>query len=82
VEELKKAICDRVFEEKQSSRTFGECLVYNEVPSKLRFGDVLVVHNFSRFGRNKEEIKKEWENMKEDTEQVYTARCPPLFLIG
>ena len=34
--------------------------VYKEPRSKLRFGDVLVVHALSRFSQNKEEIRDEW----------------------
>ncbi|WP_270363423.1 recombinase family protein [Bacillus paranthracis] len=40
--------------------------VYQEMRSKMRFGDVLVVHDLSRFGRNKEEIRNEWKKLIEE----------------
>ena len=60
IEELEKYGCEKIFIEKQSGKNFGERTVYQEMRSKLRFHDVLVVHDLSRFGRNKEEIKNEW----------------------
>ncbi len=61
VRELEEFGCDKIFEEKQSGKNFKDRPVYQELKSKLRFGDVLVVHDLSRFGRDKQEIKDEWE---------------------
>lgn len=71
VQELNKFGCDKIFTEKQSGKNFKERTVYNHLRSKLRFGDVLVVHDLSRFGRNKEEIRDEWQSLiKEDIDIV------------
>lgn len=78
VEELKKAGCEKVFEEKQSGRNFGERPVYNEMRSQLRFDDVLVVHDLSRFGRNKEEIKDEWEALIKKEVDIVVLNMPIL----
>lgn len=60
IEELKKYGCEKIFTEKESAKDF-ERPVYQKLKNKLRFNDVLVVTDLSRFGRNKEEIKNEWE---------------------
>lgn len=71
VSELEEFGCDKIFEEKQSGKNFKDRPVYQELKNKLRFGDVLVVHDLSRFGRNKQEIKDEWEALiKEDIDIV------------
>lgn len=71
IKELEQFGCDKIFQEKQSAKNFRERPVYNELRSNLRFGDVLVVHDLSRFGRNKQEIKNEWEALiKEDIDIV------------
>lgn len=59
IEALENANCEKIFVEKKSGKDFNRP-VYKELKSKLRFGDVLVVKDLSRFGRNKEEIKNEW----------------------
>ncbi|WP_256942635.1 hypothetical protein [Bacillus sp. OV166] len=48
---------ERIYQERQSGKDFARP-VYKE----MRFGDVLVVHDLSQFGRNKEEIRNEWKN--------------------
>lgn len=52
--------CEKIFEEEESAKDFQRP-VYNEMKRMLRFGDVLVVSDLSRFGRNKKQIKEEWE---------------------
>lgn len=59
IKDLEEHGCEMIFEEKRSGSNFSRP-VYQEMKKKLRFGDVLVVHDLSRFGRNKEEIKNEW----------------------
>lgn len=56
VKDLEEFGCNKIISEKQSGKNFGERRIYNDMRKKLRFGDVLVVHDLSRFGRNKEEI--------------------------
>lgn len=71
VKKLKEFGCDKIFEEKQSSKNFSERPVYYEMRNKMRFGDVLIVDDLSHFGRNKEQIKNEWESlMKEEIDIV------------
>lgn len=71
IKELEEFGCDKIFQEKQSGKNFISRPVYKELRKKLRFGDVLVVHDLSRFGRNKQEIKDEWEALiKEDIDIV------------
>jgi len=54
--------CEKIFVEKESAKDFKRP-VYMELKKKLRFGDVLVVTDLSRFGRNAEEINKEWDEL-------------------
>jgi DNA invertase Pin-like site-specific DNA recombinase len=70
IEALENFGCDRIFTEKESAKDF-ERPVYQDLKSKLRFGDIFVVKELSRFGRNKEQIKEEWEwFMKNDIDIV------------
>jgi DNA invertase Pin-like site-specific DNA recombinase len=46
--------------------------------SKLRFGDVLVVHDLSRFGRNKEEIRDEWKELTKEGVDLVVLNMPIL----
>lgn len=78
INELEKFGCNKIFTEKQSGRNFKERSVFNEMRSKLRFGDVLVVHDLSRFGRNKEEIRDEWESLKKDEIDIVVLNMPIL----
>lgn len=77
IKELEEFGCDRIYEEKQSGKDFDRP-VYREMRSKLRFGDVLVVHDLSRFGRNKEEIKHEWESLIKDEIDIVVLNMPIL----
>lgn len=70
LKELKEFGCDKIYTEKQSGKDFARP-VYREMRSKMRFSDVLVVHDLSRFGRNKQEIRDEWQQIiKEDIDIV------------
>lgn len=62
---------------KQSGKNF-ERPVYKEMRSKMRFGDVLVVHDLSRFGRNKQEIKDEWEALVREEIDIVVLNMPIL----
>ena len=77
LKELKEYGCDRIFSEKQSGKDFSRP-VYKEMRSKLRFGDVLVVHDLSRFGRNKEEIRNEWKSLIEEEIDIVVLNMPIL----
>lgn len=78
VNELSEFGCDKVFEEQQSGKNFKDRPVYQTLKSKLRFGDVLVVHDLSRFGRNKQEIKDEWEALIKDEIDIVVLNMPIL----
>lgn len=77
IKELEEYGCDRIFKEKQSGKDF-ERKVYKEMRSKMRFGDVLVVHDLSRFGRNKEEIRNEWEILIREEIDIVVLNMPIL----
>ncbi|WP_346729210.1 recombinase family protein [Lederbergia citrea] len=77
LQELKEYGCDRIYQEKQSGRDF-ERPVYKEMRSKMRFGDVLVVHDLSRFGRNKQEIIDEWEALVKEEIDIVVLNMPIL----
>jgi DNA invertase Pin-like site-specific DNA recombinase len=51
---------DRVFSDKESGKNFDR-LAYREMVSLLKEGDLVVVSSLDRFGRNYEEIGKQWE---------------------
>lgn len=78
VKELEEFGCGKIFSEKQSGKNFEEREIYNDMRKKLRFGDVLVVHDLSRFGRNKEEIKDEWESLMKDEIDIVVLNMPIL----
>lgn len=44
----------------------------------MRFGDVLVVHDLSRFGRNKQEILNEWKEITENEIDIVVLNMPIL----
>ncbi|MGE7545888.1 recombinase family protein [Sporosarcina newyorkensis] len=77
LQELKEYGCDRIYQEKQSAKDFDRP-IYKEMRSKMRFGDVLVVHDLSRFGRNKQEIKEEWESIIEEEIDIVVLNMPIL----
>lgn len=78
IEELKKFGCEKVFTEKESAKSFKNRLVYEEMRNKLRFNDILVVHDLSRFGRNKEEILSEWKWLIDNEIDIVVLNMPIL----
>ncbi|GGE53420.1 DNA recombinase [Pullulanibacillus camelliae] len=77
LKELEEYGCDRIYQEKQSGKNF-ERPIYKEMRSKMRFGDVLVVHDLSRFGRNKQEIRDEWKALIEEEIDIVVLNMPIL----
>ena len=71
---------DRIFEEKVSGRNFNR-EVYQGMKMALRRGDVLIIKELDRLGRNMEQIKDEWDALQKmgidiiviDTEILNTA---------
>ena len=78
IQELKNFGCEKIFTEKQSGKNFKDRTVYHEMREKLRFNDVLVVHDLSRFGRNKVEIKNEWQWLVENDIDIVVLNMPIL----
>ena len=54
---------DEVIIEKASGKNFTGRAKYQEMKSKLRAGDLVIVKSIDRFGRNYTEICKEWESI-------------------
>lgn len=54
---------DEVIVEKASGKNFVGRAKYQEMKSKLRTGDLVIVKSIDRFGRNYTEICKEWESI-------------------
>src|SRR5699024_7899982 len=78
LQDLKEFGCDRIYQEKQSGKNFKDRTAYRDMRSKMRFGDVLVVHDLSRFGRNKEEIRNEWKALIEEEVDIVVLNMPIL----
>src|SRR5699024_2660361 len=76
IKELKDFGCTKVFEEKQSIENLNKQTVYRELKSNLCSGDVLVVHDMICLGRNKQEIKKEWETFIKEKIDVVILKNP------
>lgn len=77
IEDLKKYGCEKIFKEKVSGKNF-ERAEYKKMRKQLRFGDILVIHDLSRFGRNKEEIMNEWKSLIEDEIDIVVLSLPIL----
>lgn len=77
IEDLKNYGCEYIFEEKVSGKNFDRP-EYKKLRKKLRFGDILVVHDLSRFGRNKEEIMSEWKSLVDDNIDIVVLNLPVL----
>ena len=54
---------DEIFIEKASGKNFIGREKYQQMKSQLRKGDLIIVHSIDRFGRNYEQICKEWESL-------------------
>ena len=54
---------DEIIVEKASGKNFVGREKYQEMKSKLRAGDLVVVKSIDRFGRNYSQICKEWESI-------------------
>jgi len=76
---LEQGINERdIFMDKQSGKDFNR-EQYQLVKGQLREGDVLYIHSLDRFGRNKDEIQKEWaEITKEQKADIVVLDMPLL----
>ncbi|MFO1446011.1 recombinase family protein, partial [Bacillus sp. Bva_UNVM-123] len=75
---LKVGIDERdIFTDKQSGKNF-ERENYQLMKRILRKGDILYVHSLDRFGRNKDEIIKEWGELTKQMEVDIVVLDMPL----
>lgn len=75
---LKVGIDERdIFTDKQSGKNF-ERENYQLMKRMLRKGDILYVHSLDRFGRNKDEIIKEWGELTKQMEVDIVVLDMPL----
>ncbi|OTY95602.1 recombinase family protein, partial [Bacillus thuringiensis] len=51
---------------------------YQALKSCLREGDILYIHSLDRFGRNKDEIEKEWKEITKDIKADIVVLDMPL----
>ena len=58
---LKKIKVDEIVVEKASGKNFIDREKYQELKSKMRKGDLLIIHSIDRLGRNYKQIGVEWE---------------------
>ena len=63
LDSLKGLNVDEIIVEKASGKNFVGRAKYQEMKSKLRAGDLVIVKSIDRFGRNYAEICKEWESI-------------------
>lgn len=77
IKDLEDYGCEKIFLEKQSGKNFNRP-IYQDMRSMLRFGDVLVVHDLSRFGRNKDEIRNEWKAIIDEEIDIVVLNMPIL----
>lgn len=77
IKDLEEFGCERIYQDKLSGKDFQRA-AFLEMRSKMRFGDILVVHDLSRFGRNKQEIKNEWESLMKDEIDIVVLDMPIL----
>ncbi|CQR47385.1 Putative transposon Tn552 DNA-invertase bin3 [Paraliobacillus sp. PM-2] len=76
-ESLVLAGCDKIFKEKASGGDFNRPQ-WQALCRFVREGDCVVVHDLSRFGRNAEQIKVEWESLIEKKVDVCVLNMPIL----
>lgn len=77
IRELKECGCDKIYMDTASGKDFKRT-EYQKLKREIRFDDLLVVHDLSRFGRNKEEIMKEWKEIIEKDADIEVLNMPIL----
>lgn len=71
----KYATIDKIFADKESGKDFGR-KEYQMMKSVVQSGDVLIVKELDRLGRNKDEMKKELEWFKQSGVKVHILELP------
>lgn len=75
---LEQGIQERdIYTDKQSGKDFNREM-YQTVKNQLRAGDILYIHSLDRFGRNKDEIEKEWKEITKDIKADIVVLDMPL----
>ena len=69
---------DEIIVEKASGKNFVGREKYQEMKSKLRAGDLIVVKSIDRFGRNYSQICKEWESITDMGVDIQVLDMPIL----
>lgn len=63
IDSLKDLKIDEIIIEKASGKNFVGREKYQQMKSQLRCGDLVIVKSIDRFGRNYQQICKEWESL-------------------
>ncbi|MGG0288923.1 recombinase family protein, partial [Peribacillus butanolivorans] len=66
-----------IFLDKQSGKNFNR-VQYQLLKRMIRKGDVLYIHSLDRFGRNKEEILQEWNDITKNIQADIVVMDMPL----
>ncbi|MCO0600491.1 DNA recombinase [Peribacillus butanolivorans] len=75
---LEKGLNERdIFLDKQSGKNFNR-FQYQLLKRMIRKGDVLYIHSLDRFGRNKEEILQEWNDITKNIQADIVVMDMPL----
>ena len=69
---------DRVVEEKASGRDFDREVYQGLKTATLREGDILIIKELDRLGRNMEQIKKEWQDLQKIGVDIIILDSPML----
>jgi len=78
IKELMDFDCDKIFEQKQSDNILNKQSVYQKMKNELSPGDVLVLHDLMYLGRNKQEIRNEWESFIKEQIDIVILKNPVL----
>lgn len=70
-------VIDRAFEDRASGRNFQRPQ-YQAMKAALRSGDVVIIKELDRMGRNMEQIKREWHELQEIGASIIVTDTPLL----
>ena len=77
LKELQEYGCEEIYIDVASGKNFDRP-EYIKMKNKLRKNDELVIHDLSRFGRNKDEIIKEWQEIIDLKTDIIVLNMPVL----
>ena len=80
IEELKKYKCDEIITDKASGKCFTRTGL-EQLHSKLRAGDILIIKELDRLGRNKQGIKEELELLRGLKVKVVIINIPTTLML-